>query len=176
MEGGNLCVLINKNYLLKNMDIIFWVALGLMIIGIVGSVLPVIPGPILSFFGLIIFYIFQENEAVSGFFVFLSAVSMLILVAFDYILPIMGAKFAGASKKGQWGAVIGALLGMVLFPPLGIFVGALIGAMLGEMQDGKRTQEAMRAALGIIVGGAVAIILQIAYSAGVLIYFLAKAL
>lgn len=156
------------------MDAIFLVAVILMILGVVGSILPVVPGPILSFAGLVVYYIFQENEVLSLGPVLLFALGMVFLIAADYALPILGVKFLGASKSGQWGAVIGALLGIVFFPPLGIFVGALAGAVIGEMIRGKKFSEAMRVALGVITGSVAAIILQVIFSLSVLIYFLFK--
>ena len=156
------------------MDIIFLVALVLMLMGIVGSILPVVPGPILSFLGLMVYYIFQENEILSLGVILFFAIGMLFLVVADYALPILGVKFLGASKSGQWGAVIGALLGIVFFPPLGIFIGALAGAIIGEMSRGKNFSEAMRVALGVITGSVAAIILQVIFSLSVLIYFLFK--
>lgn len=156
------------------MDIIFLVALVLILLGIVGSILPVVPGPILSFLGLIVYYIFQKDEVLTLGPVLVFALGMLFLVIADYALPILGVKFLGASKSGQWGAVIGALLGIVFFPPLGIFVGALAGAVIGEMIRGKKFSEAMRVALGVITGSVAAIILQVIFSLSVLIYFLFK--
>ena len=156
------------------MDIIFLIALILMILGIFGSVLPIVPGPVLSFLGLMTYYIFQEDKILSLGVISVFALGMLFLVIADYALPILGVKFLGASKSGQWGAVIGALLGIVFFPPLGIFVGALAGAVIGEMSRGKKFSEAIRVALGVITGSVVAIILQVIFSLSVLIYFLFK--
>ena len=156
------------------MDIIFLIALILMIMGIIGSALPVVPGPVLSFLGLMVYYIFQEDEILTLGPVFVFALGMLFLVAADYLLPILGVKFLGASKKGQWGAVIGALLGVVFFPPLGIFIGALVGAIIGEMHQGKKFPEAVKIAMGVIAGSAVAIFLQVIFSLSVLGYFLFK--
>lgn len=156
------------------MDIIFIVALILMILGIVGSVLPIVPGPILSFAGLLVYYIFQENEVLSLGPILLFALGMLFLIVADYVLPLLGVKFLGASKKGQWGAIIGALLGIVFFPPLGIFIGALMGAIIGEMYYGKKFPEAMMVAMGVVTGSVVAIFLQVIFSLSVIGYFLFK--
>ena len=158
------------------MDAIFLVALILMILGIVGSVLPIVPGPILSFAGLVIYYIFQENEVLSLGPVLLFALGMLFLIAADYVLPLLGVKFLGASKNGQWGAVIGALVGIVFFPPLGIFIGAFLGAVIGEMNYGKKLPEAMLVAMGVITGSVLAIFLQVIFSLSVIGYFLFKIL
>lgn len=156
------------------MDIIFVVALVLMIVGIIGSILPVVPGPILSFAGLAVYYIFQENEILNLGPVLFFGLGMLFLVVADYLLPFLGVKFLGASRSGQWGAVIGALVGVVFFPPLGIFIGALSGAIIGEMQHGKKFPEALGVAMGVVTGSVVAIFLQVIFSLSVLGYFLFK--
>lgn len=156
------------------MDIIFWLALLLMIAGVIGSVLPVVPGPILSFAGLLVYYIFQENEILTLWPLIFFGLGMLFLVVADYLLPLLGVKFLGASKKGQWGAIIGALLGIVFFPPLGIFIGALLGAIVGEIYHGKEPQEAVKAGIGVVTGSVVAIFLQVIFSLSILAYFLFK--
>lgn len=156
------------------MDIIFVVALVLMILGIIGSVLPIVPGPMLSFVGLLVYYIFQENEILTLGPILFFASGMLVLVVADYLFPLLGVRFLGASKKGQWGAVIGAILGIVFFPPLGIFIGALLGAIIGEVYHGKELPEAMKVSIGVVTGSVVAIFLQVIFSLSVIGYFLFK--
>ena len=156
------------------MEILIIIGSILVILGLIGSIVPAIPGPLFSFIGLVLLFISKGAEAVSiGMLVFFG-ISMLMLTALNYLIPILGARLSGASKKGQWGSVIGALLGIVFFPPLGIFIGALIGAVVGEMHSGKKLNEAMRAGLGVIAGSVMAIILQVVYSLGVTIYFFVK--
>lgn len=145
-----------------------------MLIGIIGSVVPVVPGPILSFAGLVLYYFFQKNQIVSGWAILLFAFGMAILTVCEYALPILGARISGASKKGQWGAIVGAVIGLIAFPPLGIFIGAVLGAVIGETQDGKKIAEAIKAAIGVVLGGVVSTFLQIIFSLSVLVYFLIK--
>jgi uncharacterized protein YqgC (DUF456 family) len=106
----------------------------------------------------------------------LFGVLMLILIVFDYLAPILGARFFGASKKGIWGAVIGAVLGIVFFPPLGVFLGAFIGAVAGEAYGGKEGAEAFKSGVGVLIGSAFMLALQIIYSVSVAIYFFFKIL
>lgn len=156
------------------MEILIIIGLILIVLGLVGSVVPAIPGPFLSFIGLVLLFVSKGSGVVSvGMLVFFG-ISMLILTALNYLIPILGAKYSGASKKGQWGSVIGALLGVVFFPPLGIFIGAMVGAVIGEMQAGKKLNEAMKAGVGVITGSVMAIVLQVIYSFSVAIYFLVK--
>ena len=108
----------------------------LTILGIVGSIIPAMPGPALGYVGLILLF-FAKSGAISVWSLVIFGLAMLILIAIDYIAPLLGAKFLGASKKGLIGSIAGSLIGIIFFPPLGIFVGALIGAFLGEIMAGK---------------------------------------
>ena len=146
----------------------------LVILGIIGSIVPAMPGPFLSFVGLLLLFFAGGREAVSVGALILFGSLMVILSIIDYAAPILGAKFFGASRKGIWGAIIGGFLGIVFFPPLGIFLGALLGAVIGEMSTGKQLSEATRAGIGVIVGSVSVIILQTIFALAAAIYFFVK--
>ena len=156
------------------MEPLLIVAAILMVIGIIGSVVPVIPGPALSFAGLVLLFVEKGSDDISLFSLILFAIMMALLIVIDYVAPILGAKFAGASKDAIIWAICGALLGIIIFPLLGIFIGAIVGAIIGEMQSGKKFGEAAKAGVGVVVGGAMTIILQLAYSVVAAIYFFVK--
>ena len=156
------------------MDPILVIGGVLVLIGIIGSVVPVLPGPALTFVALILLFISKGPQAISVWSLVIFAVAMAILILLDYVAPILGAKFAGASKGALIWAIGGAILGVIFFPPLGIFIGAIAGAIIGEMQNGKEFGDAAKAGLGVIVGSAMTIILQLVYSVTVAIYFLIK--
>lgn len=144
-----------------------------MILGIIGSVLPVMPGPIFSFIGLVLLY-FGKPDSISIFSLAVLGIVMVVLIIADYIAPILGAKFSGASKSGLVGAILGCLVGIVFFPPIGMFIGAFIGAVVGEMADGKKAMGAMKAGVGTLLGSIFMIILQIVFSVFAAIYFFIK--
>jgi uncharacterized protein YqgC (DUF456 family) len=81
---------------------------------------------------------------------------------------------AGSGKKGIYGAIIGALIGIFFIPPLGIFLGALIGAVIGEYYSGKRLVESLKAGLGIILTSVVIMAAQIIYALAAAIYYFWK--
>jgi hypothetical protein len=145
----------------------------LIVLGIVGSIIPALPGPALGYIGLVLLY-FAKPDAVSILSLVLFGISLVIIMVINYIAPILGAKFSGASKKGLAGAITGSIIGIIFFPPLGIFIGALIGAFLGEIVDGKKWQQAIKAGVGTIFGSISVIILQTIFSLVMAVYFFLK--
>ncbi|MGB0896568.1 MAG: DUF456 domain-containing protein [Flavobacteriaceae bacterium] len=134
------------------MDIIL-ICLGFCLIigGIIGSFLPVLPGPITSWFGLLLLYLCPSIPISYTILIisFIIAVGIFIL---DYFIPAMGAKKFGGSKYGIIGTTIGLILGLLFFPPFGIIIGPFVGALIGELVFGKQTNEAMKAAFGSLLG------------------------
>ena len=122
----------------------------IMIVGIIGSVIPVLPGPLSSWLGLFIFSNISDVEVQSKTLIFCLIVALIIFV-FDYIIPIYTSKKFGASKYGIIGASIGTLIGLFL-PPFGIILGALLGAISGELLLNKNFEKSIKAATGVFIG------------------------
>jgi len=135
------------------MDLL-WLLLGslLMIVGIIGSVLPVLPGPIMGWFGLLVLHF---SEAIPINYKLLGITFFIAIVIFflDYIIPGLGAKKFGGSKKGATGATIGLIIGLIVPIPLGFVIGAFLGALIGELiHDPKNLKRALRSAFGSFIG------------------------
>ena len=134
------------------MDIFLAVlALIFAIIGILGSVLPILPGPPLGYVGFLIIQ-FQDPSPYSTRFLVIWAFVVIGITALDYIVPTLGTKKYGGTRFGIWGCTIGLILGLFLFPPFGFLVGPMIGAFVGEMIYQRDTQKASRAAVGSFFG------------------------
>ena len=146
----------------------------LMGAGLVGCVLPVLPGPPLSFLGLLLQWWAAgwEAESYGWITVLVLAVLAALVTALDFIAPVYGAKRYGASKAGLWGSIVGLLIGMIFFPPFGMILGAFLGALGGEWMVGKSDREAMRAAWGVFMGTMVGIVLKLTVSVAILVVFL----
>jgi uncharacterized protein YqgC (DUF456 family) len=135
------------------MDIL-WVILGflLMIVGIIGSVLPVLPGPITGWFGLLVLHLTKAvpmNYQLLGITFFIA----IIIFILDYMIPGLGAKKFGGSKKGATGATLGLIIGLIVPIPLGFVIGAFMGALIGELiNDPKDVKRALRSAFGSFMG------------------------
>ena len=134
------------------MDILLaFFGLIFMLLGLLGSFLPILPGPPLSWVGLLLLYL---TNAVTDDWTFLIAtlVIALLIFAVDYIVPAMGAKKFGGSKLGVIGATVGLIVGLVTPIPFGIIIGPFVGAFIGELMNKSDNKTAMRAAFGSFLG------------------------
>tara|TARA_B100001029_G_scaffold76783_1_gene62754 strand:+ start:1214 stop:1714 length:501 start_codon:yes stop_codon:yes gene_type:complete len=123
----------------------------LCLIGIIGSFVPIIPGPITSWMGLLLIYLTQAIPFEIQFLAITFTIA--IIVSFmDYIIPIVGVKKLGGSKGGLIGASIGLIIGLIIMGPIGLFFGPFIGAISGEMINKKNFIESLKPALGSLIG------------------------
>ena len=131
---------------------ILLVILGLCFLvgGLVGCILPAVPGPPLSYVALLLLQITQFADF-SGKFLFIAAIITVIVTAVDYILPVWGTKKWGGSRAGTIGAVLGLIVGL-FFVPVGIFLGPFAGAVLGELIAGRDKKTALRSGFGSLMG------------------------
>ncbi|MCP4367105.1 MAG: DUF456 domain-containing protein [Deltaproteobacteria bacterium] len=153
------------------------ITLGLLcaVAGVIGCILPVIPGPALSYLSLFIISYANNWEVFSTAFLVTMGIFTILLTILDYAVPIFGAKKFGASKAGIWGSMIGMLVGFIFFPPFGIFIGTFFGALAGELFAGKDGKKALRAGWGSFIGNIAAIGIKLAFT-GVVLFFYIKAL
>lgn len=149
------------------------VAVIFALLGLAGSVLPVLPGAFLSFSAIVILY-FLKPGLISISTLILFGVLAAIAMFSDYILPAAGAKKFGASKSGIWGLIIGMILGFMMFSFIGMMVGAVAGAIFGELSGGKSSEKAMRSGFAVIWGMALSAILKFSISLIMAIYFFIK--
>ncbi|MCD8101862.1 MAG: DUF456 domain-containing protein [Alistipes sp.] len=129
---------------------IFLLTIGLilLLVGIIGSIAPIIPGPPVSYLGLLAVSYSGIGGFSREFLIFWAVVTVAVTVTDIYLAPLMAKKSGGshAATRGTW---IGMLLGFVFFPPLGIFIGPFAGALIGELIGGSgQGGRAVKAALG----------------------------
>ncbi len=149
---------------------LFIIGILVALVGIAGCLLPVIPGPLVSYAALLIIGLAESWESFSLTFLLIMAAGAVLMTLLDYFVSVAGAGKYGASRAGLWGSVVGTLVGLIFFPPLGIFIGALLGAVAGEMFSGKNTRESLRVGWGVFVGNLVGIGLKFAYCLVVLFF------
>ncbi|HCC71873.1 MAG TPA: DUF456 domain-containing protein [Bacteroidales bacterium] len=152
-------------------DYLFLVlAIALLIIGIIGCLVPVLPGPPLSFAGLLVLHFTEFAEFNITLLIILGSLAVIVAV-FDYVVPIWGTKKFGGSKYGIRGATIGLLIGLFFGPP-GIIIGPFIGAVSGELIYKSDFSYAIRAGFGSLIGFMAGIGLKLAVSLIITFYFI----
>lgn len=132
---------------------ILWIVIGmiLLIVGIIGCILPILPGQILSWASLLMLQL-QQDPPFTAKFIFVWALITAGVTLLDYFVPIWGTKKLGGSKTGMWGATIGLIIGIFFFPPFGLIIGPFVGAVVGELVAGKNSNVAFRSGLGSFLG------------------------
>lgn len=133
---------------------LFLLLLGstLIIIGILGAFLPVLPGPLTSWFGLVTLYFSVQIEFNWSFLSITFSIALAVMIL-DYIIPMIGTKHFGGSKYGAYGTTVGLIIGVFIPIPFGILVGCFLGAFIGELfLDAKDIKRATKAAFGAFFG------------------------
>ncbi|PKP39171.1 MAG: DUF456 domain-containing protein, partial [Bacteroidetes bacterium HGW-Bacteroidetes-15] len=130
----------------------------------------VIPGPPLSFGGLLIIH-YTQWGSIDGNLLLWLGVAAAVATILDYILPIWATKKFGGSKRGVWGATIGLVIGIFFFPPIGIIVGPFLGAFIGEYTSPLNKNNALKSAIGSFIGFLLGTGLKFAVSGLITYYF-----
>lgn len=151
---------------------ILWIILGSLFIiaGFVGVFVPIIPGTPLIYVSLLIMQ-FGLGSPFTWTFLIIWGIVVAVVATLDGLIPAEGARRMGGSRYGIYGCLIGALIGLVFFPPFGIIVGPIAGAFIGELVSGRKSRSAWRAAMGSFVGYLVATILKLSVSVVLTYYF-----
>lgn len=124
--------------------ILILLAIILALSGIVGSIVPALPGPPLTLGGLLVAYFITPEVTMTV--VITMTILTIIAQVIDYLAPIWLTKMGGGSRAAIWGSTLGTIAGL-FFMPVGLIVGPLIGAFLGEMSSSHELGKAVRVAL-----------------------------
>lgn len=134
------------------MEIILLIIAGLfMILGILGSFLPVLPGVPLCWIGLLIFYLIP-GVGINYLFLGITLAVTILIYILNLTIPAMGTKKFGGSRKGMIGATIGLVIGIFAPFPFAILICPFIGAFIGELINRSSSKTALKAAFGSFVG------------------------
>ena len=124
----------------------------LALLGIIGSFLPVLPGPLTSWFGLLLLH-FTEAVPMNWTFLGITLAIAIVIWIIDYFIPAMGTKKFGGTRYGVIGTMLGLIVGILFLGPFGLIVGPFAGAYIGEMiNDSKNSSKAIKAAFGSFIG------------------------
>ncbi len=133
---------------------IFLLILGLLLCfgGIIGSVLPVLPGPPISWLGLLVLFL-SSAVPVNYWFLGITLFIAIVIVILDYVIPAVGTKRFGGSRAGAIGTTIGLIVGLIAPIPFGVLIGPFVGALIGEIAFNQtESNQAFKAAFGSFLG------------------------
>ncbi len=132
---------------------IFLIILGfiLIIAGIIGCILPGLPGPLTAWLGLLVTMLSKVIPD-DWSFIWITFAVVIIITLLDYVIPAVGTKKFGGSKYGTFGAIIGVLVGFFTPLPGGVIAGAFLGAFIGEYLRHQQAGKALKAAFGALIG------------------------
>jgi uncharacterized protein len=154
-----------------------WITLSvatlIFMVGLVGSLLPVVPGSFIVWLGVIVHRLWMGADAsVTWKIVILTGILTLFGQIVDFLMGIWGARKFGASWKGAVGAFVGAFVGFFVPPPLfWLIVGPIAGAVVGELAAGRTFRDGGKAGVGTVVGGVLAFALKFGISVCVIALF-----
>jgi len=154
-------------------ELFWWLfAIVLFAIGLIGTVVPILPGTTIILAGAVIHRMMLGPEKSIGW----PTIGVLVLLtlatyALDFLGSYFGAKYFGATKWGTLGAIIGALIGL-FFGIIGLFFGPVIGAITGEFIAGKRMIAAGKAGWGSLLGNLAGMIGKLVIALAMITIFL----
>ena len=121
-----------------------------LLIGIIGCIVPGLPGTPIAYAGL---WIAQATDQVdfSWQFLLIWGIVVIVISVLDYVVPAWGTKHYGGTKWGVWGSTIGVFIGL-FFGAAGVILGPLVGAVIGELISGKELAAALKAGWGSFIG------------------------
>ncbi len=151
--------------------VVSWV---LIIAGLAGIILPVLPGVLLIFAGMLVYGYAGDFEVISTGFLLWMLLLTLASYALDSMAGLIGARRSGATRAGTIGAFLGGIAGLFLFPPYGLLLGPALGALLGELLAGNQKEQAARASLGTIMGMLAGTVLKLTIGVSMIFLFIAR--
>jgi uncharacterized protein YqgC (DUF456 family) len=135
-----------------------WQTIGLIItlilifIGLVGTLVPMLPGIPLIYVSFFVYGIASGWKNYGANAMIFWGIVTGFMIFLDYYAGALGAKKYGASMAGIWGSIIGGILGVIFLGFIGIILGPLLGAVIGELLSGKTQRDAWKSGWGTLIG------------------------
>ncbi len=121
------------------------------LVGLVGSIVPVLPGAPLIWAGMLIYAFIVGFEDFNWLFFSIQGVLALLVMGVDYMTSALGSRYFGGTKAATWGSMLGLFIGIFFFP-IGLLIGPFLGAMLLELIFTRKFDQALRSGLGATIG------------------------
>ena len=153
-----------------------WLILTIFIIlllsGIVGVILPMLPGIPYMFVIALIFAVIDKFQHLTGLNLLILVLIAGLSLVVDYFSGILGARFGGASKRAILFGLISLIIGLIAFPPWGGIIGLFLGVLVAEISLGQKHLQAFKAAGGSLLGALTGIIINLILSLAFLVLFI----
>ena len=157
------------------MDILIDIlAVTLGLLGIVGCILPIVPGPPISYAGVLILYLWgsSTDNDISQQVVILWLFLTIAVTALDFIIPSYFTRITGGTKSTARASMVGMLIGIAFIPPIGMILGAFLGALAAEMIiERKKFKRSLKPAMGAFIGFLIGTGFKLIAS-GVMLYYI----
>lgn len=140
-------------------------------VGVIGTVLPALPGAPLIWLGMLIYGFFVKFNNLSWTFFLGQGLAVALIFLIDYLAGILGVKQYGGSKAAVWGSVLGGLLGVLLMGPFGLIFGPFIGAVAGELYQKSSLDKAFQVGVGTLIGFLGGTVLKLAVEILMIVWF-----
>lgn len=145
------------------------------IIGLLGCVAPVLPGPPLSWAGILVLYLWGPENAFTTKFLLIWLAVTVVVTVLDYVVPSYFTRISGGSKAAGRGSLVGLFVGLIFFPPFGMIAGAFFGALLAEILiNGKELKNSLKPAFGSFIGFLCGTFMKIVVS-GMMMFYIVRA-
>lgn len=148
----------------------FVIALLVMLVGVAGTLVPALPGIPLIWLAMLAYAWVEGFQEITWTFLLIALLVAVFSQVAEYYSRALGAKKFGASRAGTWGAVLGSLVGL-FFMPVGLLVGPFVGALVAEMISGRKTDEAIRAGVGGVIGVLGSVVVNFILAVGLVVAF-----
>jgi uncharacterized protein len=150
MDSSSILGLNRTGDIMENLY--FLISILLIVLGVAGIFLPVLPGPVLVLAGIFLYSYLTDFAIVSIRLIILFGILVLITLIFDYFASFFTAKKFGVSKWGIMGMVLGGAIGLIIFNIIGLLVGQILGIAAGEFLSGKHWLSAVKSGGAGILG------------------------
>jgi uncharacterized protein YqgC (DUF456 family) len=128
------------------------IAIIFFLIGILGTLLPALPGVVLVFTGMVVYGFMTKFVTLGVWFFLMQLLVMVLVFIVDFFASAVSSNKYGGSKQAAFGAVLGSIFGIVVMGPLGIILGPFIGSVAAEILLGRDLKQAIRVGFGSLVG------------------------
>jgi uncharacterized protein YqgC (DUF456 family) len=140
-------------------------------IGVLGTILPALPGAPLIWLGMLIYGFFDKFQNLTWAFFIGQGLAVVLIFLIDYLASIWGVRRYGGSREAVWGSVLGGLVGIFILGPFGLIFGPFIGAVAGELYRRNTIDKALEVGIGTIIGFLGGTVLKLAIEAVMIVWF-----